>query len=144
LRPVATIKTISIKHQKQVYSQNVKKYQLILLSVLTGVIMALGTPARGFSLLYFIGFIPMLFMEDLVLKDRVEGKRFNILTVFFYSYIGFFVWNMLTIYWIWNSTPVGGIMAYILNTFFMTAAFALFHWTRKVMNNRRFLYLALG
>jgi len=145
LRLVALSKyeTISIKHQKQVYSQKIKKYQLILLSVLTGLIMALGSPARGFSVLYFIGFIPMLLMEDLVLKDRVEGKRFNILTVFFYSYIGFFVWNMLTIYWIWNSTPVGGIMAYILNTFFMTAAFSLFHWTRKVMNNRRFLYLSL-
>jgi len=66
-----------------------KKYQLILLSILTGILLAVAWPARGFPLLLFIGFIPMLFMEDHILKRRLENNDFNGLTVFFYSYIGF-------------------------------------------------------
>ena len=117
-----------------------RKIHLILLSLVSGVILALGWPERGFPGLLFIGFVPLLMVEDQMIRHPERFIRFS---AFFYSYPGFLLWNLLTTWWIVNSTFVGALMAIVLNSLFMAIVFQAFHWTRKRLNNHTAGYAAL-
>ncbi len=105
-----------------------KKSHLIMLSLLGGVILSLGWPVRGFPVLLFTGLIPFLLIEDHILRNRVQFGR---VSVFLYTYPGFLLWNVLTTWWIWNSTEIGAILAFVLNAMFMSLVFHVYHITRK-------------
>ena len=107
-----------------------KRIHLLALSVLSGIIIALGWPLNGFPVLLFFGFVPLLFVEDHFTKHRADYSRYN---VFIYSYLAFFVLNLLTNYWIWNSTVAGGIGALFLNSFFMTVPFTAYHFSKRIL-----------
>ena len=104
------------------------KIHLILLSLFSGVILSLAWPERGFPLLLFAGLVPMMVAEDHISRNRANFSRFSVL---FYTYPGFFLWNLLTTWWIANSTFVGAAMAVVLNALFMSIIFQVFHWTKR-------------
>lgn len=110
-----------------------KKYHLIILSLLGGVLLALGWPERGFPGLLFIGMVPFFIIEDHIFKNP---DRFGKLHVFYITFTGFFLWNVLTTWWIWNSTAVGSIFAWMLNALFMAATFYFYHLTRRSITSR--------
>ena len=116
------------------------KLQLLLLSLSSALILSLAWPERGFPALLFIGFVPLLRMEELISSNR---ERFNRFSVFFWSYPAFFIWNALTTWWIYNSTGQGAIMAVGLNSMFESIVFAFFSGTKRRLNNRPAGYLAL-
>ena len=105
-----------------------KKKHLLLLSLLAGVILSLAWPRDGFAGLMFIGFIPFLFIEDHISRNRKDFHRFAVLV---YTYPGFLLWNVLTTFWIWNSTEVGSIGAFVANAFFMAVVFSLYSYTKR-------------
>lgn len=111
-----------------------KRIHLINISLAGGLFLSLAWPERGFAPLLFIGFIPFLFIEDYILANRGKFKRKSI---FLFTYPGFLFWNILTTWWIWNSTDFGSIMAWVLNAFLMSATFTLFHFTRRAMPQRK-------
>ena len=117
-----------------------KKYQLLLLSVLSGLIMAAAWPMRGFPGLLFAGFVPLLIVEDFIYRHPEKFIKFSLL---FYSYPAFLTWNGLTTWWIYNSTGVGAIVAIAVNSLFMTIIFQLFHFTRRKLKNDLSAYAAL-
>ena len=116
------------------------KLRLILLSLASGLLLPLAWPERGCPALLFIGFIPLLRMEDLISTNR---DRFNRFSVFFYSYPGFLLWNLLTTWWIVNSTGEGAILAVVLNSMFMSIILSFFHGTKRRLNSMPAAYLAL-
>jgi len=118
----------------------IHKIYLVILSLLSGVILTLAWPERGFPGLLFIGLVPMLAMEDYISRHREKFIKFSVL---FYSYPGFFLWNLLTTWWIANSTLVGAVMAIVLNSLFMAIIFQVFHWSKKHLRFRFVSYLAL-
>lgn len=117
-----------------------KKYHLLLLSVLSGILLAIGWPERGFPGLLFIGFVPILIIEDFISRHPERFIRFSLL---FYSYPAFLIWNTLTTWWIYNSTGIGAIIAIALNALFMAIIFNLFHFTKKKLNNPVLGYASL-
>lgn len=117
-----------------------KKIFLLILSLISGVILSLAWPERGFPGLLFIGLVPMLLLEDFIASDRSRFFRYSVL---FYTYPGFLLWNVLTTWWIVNSTIQGGIMANTLNALFMSIIFQAFHWTKRKLNHPFTGYLAL-
>ncbi len=118
-----------------------KAKHLYLLSVLTGIILSLGWPMNGFPFLLFVGFVPLLFVEDFICRRR---EFFHKYSIFKFAYIAFFTWNLITVWWIWNSTIVGGVMALFMNSMFMTLAFTIFHLGKRVFLNRpHAIYLLL-
>jgi apolipoprotein N-acyltransferase len=119
---------------------DLKKIWLILLSVLSGVLLAAAWPARGFPGLLFIGLIPLLFIEDHISVRREKFFRFSVLL---YSYPAFFTWNLLTTWWIVNSTTVGAAMAIVINSFFMALVFQAFHFSKKHLKSAASGYAAL-
>jgi apolipoprotein N-acyltransferase len=121
-----------LKSRKEMTKLN--KYQLILISLLGGSILSVAWPERGFAPLLFIGFVPFLFIEDHILNHR---ERFGRISAFLYVYPGFFLWNILTTWWIWNSTISGAILAWVLNALLMSFTFYLFHFTRRMIPARQ-------
>ncbi|MCX6244330.1 MAG: apolipoprotein N-acyltransferase [Bacteroidetes bacterium] len=117
-----------------------KKYHLLLLSLLSGILLAAGWPARGFPGLLFIGLVPVLLVEDYIFRHPEKFIKFSLL---FYSYPAFIVWNALTTWWIYNSTGVGAIIAIAVNALFMVIVFNAFHFTRKKLNNDVAAYASL-
>ena len=103
------------------------------LSVLSGVLLALAWPGRGMPLLLLFAFLPLLWLEHFLFENRhTKGRHL----VFLYAWLGFGVFNLLTTWWIWNATPVGMLMAVIVNSAFMALAFWLFHITKRRFSAR--------
>jgi apolipoprotein N-acyltransferase len=71
--------------------------------------------------------VPVLIIEDYILKNKHNFSRF---AVFFYTYPAFFIWNALTTWWVWNSTPVA-ILAWTLNALFMSIVMHVYHLARR-------------
>jgi apolipoprotein N-acyltransferase len=102
--------------------------------------MAAAWPVRGFPGLLFIGFVPLLIVEDYIYRHPEKFIKFSLL---FYSYPAFLIWNGLTTWWIYNSTGVGAIIAIGVNSMFMTIIFQFFHFTRRKLKNDLSAYAAL-
>jgi apolipoprotein N-acyltransferase len=117
-----------------------KLYQLLLLSVVSGLLLSAGWPANGFAPLLFIGFVPLLLIENHFWENKADNSPFSI---FWYSFPAFVIWNLLTTYWIYNSTLVGAIAAIFLNSLFMSVVFTLFHITRRNLKTGILSYLSL-
>ncbi|OIP01432.1 MAG: apolipoprotein N-acyltransferase [Bacteroidetes bacterium CG2_30_33_31] len=107
---------------------NIKKYQLILISIFSGLLMAAAWPDYGWSWIIFISWVPMLFVEDYIFQNKTFFSRGAIVL---YSYPGFLVWNIITTWWVSNSTMIGGVVAFVLNSLFMALTFGLYHLIRK-------------
>ena len=96
-------------------------------ALLSGLLLAFSWPAIGIFPLIFFAFVPLLILED----KAENGKK-----IFGYSYISFLVFNIITTYWVWYSTPVGAIFAFLVNSLLMTIAFYVFHRIKKTTKNR--------
>lgn len=103
---------------------NVKQY--FALSLSSGCLMALAWPTYGLAFLSFFGLIPMLFLVEKINGSSAKRKG---LAVFLYSYIGFFTWNVITTWWIYNSTLFGAAFAIICNSSFYAIIFTVFRWS---------------
>ena len=108
----------------------------LLLSILSGLLFAFSWPERGWSLLVFVAFVPLFFIQQ-DLGDR--NKR----GTFWYAWLAFMIWNVLTTWWIWYSTDVGSIVAMGLNSLFVAVVFYVFHLSKKYLyrNQKGFIIL---
>lgn len=105
-----------------------KKIHLIGLSLLSAILLSLAWPSNGFAPLIFIAWVPLLFVQDSIGSLALKVKKPS---VFWITYLGLLVWNILTTWWVSNSTVVGGVAAIVLNTLFMSITFWLYHFSRK-------------
>lgn len=93
--------------------------------------MSLAWPQKGLAGLLFFGFIPFLIVEEQIFRNQHKYARF---AVFYYTYAGLFLWNLLTTWWIYYASFAGAAMAILFNSLFMALVFQLFHYCRKVLN----------
>ena len=119
---------------------NFTKKHLILLSLLSGVLLAAAWPSRGFSLLAFIALVPLLLVENFISENR---NRFARGTIVSYAYFTFLSFNLLTTWWVIVSTTTGALLAFILNSLFMALTFGLFHIIKNRVFKNKFGYLSL-
>lgn len=112
----------------------------LTMPVVSGLLMALAWPARGFPILLFAGLVPLLLIEDHLLKNRLKHSTFHI---FFRVFPAFVLWNALTTWWIYNSTLFGAVVATLLNAICMSLVFWLFHFIRRNLKNPEQGYLSL-
>lgn len=112
---------------------HLKKYQLWLLPIISGVLLSFGWLGGFFQLLLFFAFIPLLILEDYYFQQIGKQKSFRI---YFKSFFGFIVWNGISSYWIWNASESGAIMAIVFNSIFMATLFWIFHATKRKLGKR--------
>ncbi len=94
----------------------------VILSVLMLVPGWLG--ATGLTLL--AAFVPLLW-----LSAEAEDSRRGWWRTLGWSAMAFVLWNVLTVWWIWNATPVGPVAATVVSTFWNLLAFMAFHTISK-------------
>ncbi|MDX1543417.1 MAG: apolipoprotein N-acyltransferase, partial [Christiangramia sp.] len=97
-------------------------------ALLSGVLLSLAWPTYGFPLFIFAAFVPLLLAE---FKVRNFSKNRGKLKVFGLAYLSFFIWNLITTYWIYFSTPFGGAFAILVNSLLMALVFLLYHVVAK-------------
>lgn len=100
----------------------------IILALLSGLLLGLSWPTYGIALLAFVGFVPLLLVEE---KIRTSSARKKNGKVFVTSYITFLIWNSITTWWIWYSTPFGMLFAILVNSLLMAIVFLLYHIVAK-------------
>lgn len=88
-----------------------------MLAVLSGVLLSLAWPLAGFPLLIFIAFVPLFMAEEAVAATSTKSVGRKIWAL---SYLTFIIWNVLTTWWVYNSTPEGAYLAFGCNSLFMS------------------------
>lgn len=88
----------------------------------------------------FIAFVPLLLIEDHL---SLHKQTYHPYQIIFYTYPGFFTWNLLTTWWIVNSTLFGVTMAVLFNSLFMSLVFLLYHWTKRRFSGSGKAYVLL-
>jgi len=113
-----------------------KKYKLLLLSVLSGALLCLAWPAiGGFAPFLFIGLVPLLFVEEFIYKSE-KGSIFG------YAFLSFLIWNALTTWWIYCvsedfATKILVVsVAVLVNSCLMAIIFTFFHFTKRKIGVR--------
>ncbi len=105
-----------------------------MLSITSGLLMALSWPSGGFPFLALAGLVPLFFIEDHILKHRNNYQKY---AVFVYSWLAFLIFNLLTTWWILYASVAGMVVAVTLNSLFMAIPWAVMHQTRKVLPGRQ-------
>lgn len=114
-----------------------KPQRLYLFSLLSGALLALSWPAIGWAPLIFIAWVPLLMVEEIVLRD---GRPYNNLRLFGHAYLAFLTWNIGATWWIVNASLGGALLAFIANSALMAGVFTLFHAARKRIPSARSIW----
>jgi apolipoprotein N-acyltransferase len=109
------------------------KLKLILFSILSGVLLSLAWTNWGLGLSLLVALVPLLLIENHFFIHKEENKS---VSVFPYAYLTFFIWNLITTWWVYNSTAFGGIAAVILNSLFYAVIFWLFHIIKRKLGSK--------
>ena len=108
--------------------QSIMKY--FFYALLSGILLALGWPTYGFPLLLFFAFVPLLYAEANIRLNQAHNRK---LKIFGLAYLSFFIWNLVTTYWLYYSTAFGGIFAILANSLLMSLVFLVYHLVAKRM-----------
>src|ERR1700733_3435935 len=112
----------------------------ILLSVFSGLLLWLAWPPMHYTtFILFFGLVPMLIAMESIIQSQHEKKGKKIFGV---TFIGFFIWNVLSIYWVYNSLKtIGAVFAvpitlipYALGPLLMSSACWLYYRFRVTTN----------
>lgn len=110
-----------------------KWYIKLALSVLSGLLFAFAWYPHGVAFLIFFAFVPLFWLSDISLK---EGKRNAFGRGILLFYPAFFVFNLITTYWIVYCTKEGAAAAICANALLQTLTFSAWHACRKQVENR--------
>lgn len=111
-----------------------KRLNRWFLAILSGILWSIAWPVKGFPFISFLAFVPILILDEKLGKDK--GRHFFILT-----YTSFLIWNVLTTWWVYNSTPVA-LLAFTANSALQYLPVFAYRIT-KHRTNRSFAYTAL-
>lgn len=87
--------------------------------------MALAWPTYGFAFFAFFGLIPLLYLVEQINASPQKRKG---LYVFCFGYLAFLIWNIITTWWIVNSTLFGAAFAILCNSSFFAIMLCLYRW----------------
>ena len=110
-----------------------KWYIKLALSVLSGLILSLAWYVHGAAFIIMLAFVPLFWISDISLK---AGKRNAFGRGILLFYPAFFVFNLITTYWIAYCTKEGAAAAVVANALLQTLVFAAWHACRKQVQNR--------
>ncbi len=111
------------------------------LTLLSGIILSLSWPTYGFSPIIFLGFVLLLIV---FYQLRMEKPKRLLLRSFISAYITFFVFNIITTFWLYYSTAFGMWFAVLVNSALMALVFTLYQFIAKRTSNRNALVFLIA
>jgi len=110
-------------------NNRLKRY---ILSISSGLIMGISwVEITNFFPLIFIALVPLLWIEDEITKKRYRSNK-----VYFHFFLAFFIFNLVSTWWIYYSSPEGAIIAIVLSGMLIAFPFYFFHLTRKFIGDK--------
>jgi apolipoprotein N-acyltransferase len=100
------------------------------LAALGGLIPAAAWPPSQAFFLLFIAFLPLFLLEEQHYRRGDQPLHY-----FFQVFFSMLLWNVLTTFWIWNASPAGAVMAFLINGLVLTLPWMAFHATRKALGD---------
>jgi apolipoprotein N-acyltransferase len=113
------------------FSKLPQRNQLLWMSSLSGLLLAMGFVPMPFVPTLFFGLVPLLWVEDQISRSREGMAKW---LVFKYSFNTFLIWNILSTFWVLNASFFAGILANSLNAVFMATVFMAYHVVKKKHN----------
>jgi apolipoprotein N-acyltransferase len=105
-----------------------KNNELLFYSIASGLALVFSWPPFRMPLIALVALVPLLWTEAILLEKRNHN---NSLHFFRFAYVTFFVFNLLTTWWIAFSTIPGMVVAVSLNSLFMATPWWLVHLWRR-------------
>ncbi len=103
-----------------------KRFTNLFLAIGSGLLLWAAWPVSPLTLLIFVAWIPLLWMETKV----KSGRKFFGLT-----YITMFIWNIATTWWIWNASQPGAVAAFLANSLLMCIPWLGFKIVKQSLGN---------
>lgn len=104
-----------------------KRSLRILLSISSGGLLSLAW--LGFpGWLLFIAFLPLLYLDYYFVQNKTKYRS---VSIWGHAFLAFFIWNIITTWWIMHATLAGAVMAIVTNSFLMSLTFWLAHIARR-------------
>ncbi len=98
----------------------------VLLSVGAGLLFYFGFPTNPFPFFLAIAFIPLL-----ILQDQIEDKHLSARTFFWQCFFAFWLWNILSTFWVTNTAYGAGVVANTANALLMCLPMMAYHFVKK-------------
>ncbi|MBL7113113.1 MAG: apolipoprotein N-acyltransferase [Bacteroidales bacterium] len=105
-----------------------KKYRLTIYALISGILLSPAWFEWGTGLILLFALTPLLTIEDYLFQNKATQRPHK---AFLYAALSFATFNTLTTWWIWNASPVGMLLAILINTLLMSVIFWLFHLVRR-------------
>ena len=104
----------------------------LLLSVTAALLLSAGWLVHSLVPAVFLAWLPLLELDFILEAENrpKQNRRF-----FAYCYLTFLLWNVLTTWWIINSTLEGALMAFFANALLMCIPLLLYRLTRRNLGN---------
>ncbi|TSD63893.1 apolipoprotein N-acyltransferase [Inquilinus sp. KBS0705] len=112
----------------------------ILLSIFSGLLLFTAWPPTPYTtILLFVGLVPMLLAIENIINSASAKKGKQIFNT---TFLGFFIWNTLCVYWVYNSLKIIGpvialpvsLIPYALGPLLMATACLLYYRLRLLSN----------
>jgi apolipoprotein N-acyltransferase len=122
------------------FDTNTQMKKNIPLSILSGLLLWIAWPPTSYTtFLLFVGFVPMLLAMENIIESTATGKGKKIFNT---TFLGFFIWNTLCTYWVYNSLKIIGpviavpitLIPYALGPLLMATACWLYYRFRLITN----------
>lgn len=97
----------------------------LTLSLVSALLLTSGWVGAG-GLPLAVALVPLL-----LISAQYSASWRDALRMTGWATLTFVVWNVATVWWIWNATPIGPIAATFFSTWWSLAAFVLFHIVSK-------------
>lgn len=119
-------------------------FKYLIYAVVSGLLLAFGWPTKGFPILLFFGFVPLLFAENKIIQT--PNLKRKSLKIFGLSYVSFLIWNGIGIWWLHYAQEYaadGGLqnswISYLFpvlaNALLMSIVFQMYHWVKSKSGN---------
>lgn len=107
----------------------------VLLSILSGILLAISWPTYGFPIFIFVAFVPLLFVEQNI-RTQYKNTKWKL---FGHAFLAFCLWNFITTGWLYYASFFGMLFANMVNSSLMSLVMLLYHMVAKRLSQKQSL-----
>lgn len=99
-----------------------RKLLPFFLSCISGILLSLPWIAEGWEFTLFLAFVPLLWIDEIYRNANLENKAS---LVFFYAFLSFLIWNIVTCWWMGYVSVTGMLFVASMNALLMATVWWL-------------------
>jgi apolipoprotein N-acyltransferase len=113
-----------------------KHLAYLILSISSALFFVLAFQPFKILPFIFVAFVPLLLLEQRIRQEQANSKAW----LFAYTWLSFLLWNIGSVWWIWNASAGGAIAAFIINSLPMVLPMMLFHARNRITATPNYWY----